>query len=50
MDWQQLTLAFAPAARESFGLAFDEVRQQTVIFGGLAGNTLLRDTWVLQTN
>jgi hypothetical protein len=36
--------------RESFGMAFDEVHQKTVIFGGQSGRSLLRDTWVLQTN
>jgi len=48
-DWQQLTPAATPPARESFGMAFDELHQQTVIFGGLGGDALLRDTWVLQT-
>ena len=39
----------APRARESMGMAFDELHQQTVVFGGKNGNTLLNDTWVLQT-
>ena len=49
-DWQQLSPASSPAERESFGMAFDELHQQTVIFSGQSGRSLLRDTWVLQTN
>lgn len=49
-DWQQLNPTAVPPPRESMGMAFDEVHQQTVIFGGLDGNSLLGDTWVLQTN
>jgi hypothetical protein len=49
-DWLQLSPASSPAVRESFGMAFDEVHQQTIIYGGQSGRSLLRDTWVLQTN
>jgi hypothetical protein len=48
-NWSQLFPTHAPRARESMGMAFDELHQQTVIFGGKNGNTLLNDTWVLQT-
>jgi hypothetical protein len=47
-DWLQLSPTNSPPVRESAGIAFDEVNQQTVVFGGLSGNTLLYDTWVLQ--
>jgi len=49
-DWQQLSPASSPDVRESFGMAFDELHQKTVIFGGQSGRSILRDTWVLQTN
>ncbi len=47
-DWEQLQPTNAPPVRESFGMAFDEVHQQTIIYGGLCGSPLLNDTWVLQ--
>jgi hypothetical protein len=31
-------------------MAFDAAHQQTVIYGGQSGASLLNDTWVLQTN
>jgi len=31
------------------GMAFDELHQQTVVFGGKDGLNLLNGTWVLQT-
>jgi hypothetical protein len=49
-DWVQLFPQQSPPAREQMGMAFDELHQQTVMFGGLDGKTLLNDTWVLQTN
>ena len=39
----------SPPPRESMGMAFDELHQQTVVFGGLEGFNLLNGTWVLQT-
>jgi Galactose oxidase, central domain len=48
-DWTQLFPQQSPPPRESMGMAFDELHQQTVVFGGLNGNTLLNDTWILQT-
>ena len=48
-DWSQLFPQQAPPPRESMGMAFDELHQQTVVFGGLDGDTLLNDTWALQT-
>jgi hypothetical protein len=48
-DWSQLTPQQSPPPRESTGMAFDELHQRTIVFGGLNGNTLLNDTWVLQT-
>ncbi len=48
-NWNQIFPQQVPPPRESMGAAFDERNQQTVVFGGLNGNTLLNDTWVLQT-
>jgi hypothetical protein len=48
-DWIQLAPQQSPPPRESMGMAFDELHQQTVVFGGLEGFNLLNGTWVLQT-
>jgi len=48
-DWSQFAPQQSPPPRESMGMAFDALHQQTVLFGGLAGLTCLNDTWVLQT-
>jgi hypothetical protein len=45
----QLAPQQSPPPRESMGMAFDELHQQTVVFGGLQGFNLLNGTWVLQT-
>jgi hypothetical protein len=36
---------FGPIARQLHSLVFDAARARTVLFGGLAGNDLLGDTW-----
>lgn len=47
-DWTQLSPEQAPPPRQQMGMAFDELHQQTVIFGGVNNDGLLNDTWVLQ--
>ena len=46
-DWTQLTTPKFPAARESMGMAYDAASSQFLVFGGIGGNTLFRDTWQL---
>ncbi len=36
----------SPPARIFFGMAYDEARQQTVLFGGLSDTGILGDTWI----
>ncbi|MBY0263075.1 MAG: hypothetical protein K2Q20_12075, partial [Phycisphaerales bacterium] len=44
--WTQLSPAVSPTPRASFQLAYDPVRQKTVLFGGENANgQLLGDTW-----
>jgi len=47
--WTQLSPQQAPPPREQMGMVFDQLHQQTVVFGGLDDNSLLNDTWILQT-
>lgn len=49
-EWTQLLPEQAPPPRQQMGMAFDELHQQTVVFGGVNDNSLLHDTWVLETS
>lgn len=42
-----LTISTGPAARYGFAMAYDRLRQQTVLFGGHDCNGVRGDTWVL---
>jgi hypothetical protein len=42
-DWRQKVIS-GPSARGNFGMAYDSVRQRTVLFGGVS-TTNLGDTW-----
>jgi hypothetical protein len=45
-DWTNVTPTAGPSPREVAGLAYDAVRQRTVLFGGCASvNVQLADTW-----
>lgn len=45
--WQQLSPATSPSARARATAAYDPVRREVVLFGGVgAGNSYLGDTWV----
>lgn len=44
--WTRATPARSPWPRHGFKLAYDGVRRQVVLFGGLGGGGLLGDTWV----
>jgi len=50
--WHQVTAEPTPAERAAAGLAYDTVRKQAVLFGGVApvdeGSPFLADTWLLQ--
>jgi hypothetical protein len=48
-DWIQLSPEQAPPPRQQMGMAFDELHQRTVVFGGANNKELLNDTWVLET-
>lgn len=43
VNWSTLTLG--PGARAHYALAYDAVRQVTVLFGGLTNSVAQRDTW-----
>jgi hypothetical protein len=43
-SWTQVMPAASPPARDSFAMAFDSIRGQTVLFGGYDVN-LVNDTW-----
>ena len=43
--WTQLTLTPSPPARNTYGLAYDSVRQVIVLFGGVAVGARANDTW-----
>ena len=43
--WRQKTPSPAPAARAGPGMAYDPVRDRTVVFGGLGQFAMLGDTW-----
>jgi hypothetical protein len=48
VDWQQVVTANAPSARGFYGLAFDERRGKTVLFGGQLGGFIPsggNETW-----
>ena len=47
MTWAQASPANSPAARDSFTMAFDPLRGETVLFGGFAQVSVssLSDTW-----
>jgi hypothetical protein len=51
-QWHQLTnLSTAPSARDRFGMAYDRVHNETVLFGGYnPGSTavIFNDTWVFK--
>ena len=42
--WAEVTTS-GPSSRVYYGMAYDSVRQVTVLFGGWDGNTSLSDTW-----
>ena len=44
-SWTRESPSLAPAARNSAGMAFDEVRGEAVLFGGDAGGISASDTW-----
>jgi hypothetical protein len=46
-NWVRLITGLSPYPRQSAGMAFDERRSETVMFGGLSNRRLLSDTWVL---
>jgi hypothetical protein len=46
-DWTQLQPAKSPAARESFGMAYDAASRQLLIFGGDSPSKFFHDTWKL---
>ena len=43
--WTQRVGAPSPAARESFGMQFDAVRQRVMVFSGLGAASHLADAW-----
>ena len=43
-SWQLVNVAVRPSARAGAAIAYDPVRQRSVLFGGVGG-TLLADTW-----
>lgn len=43
--WQSVEPGLAPQARLGACMAYDEARQQVVLFGGTSGNILFNDTW-----
>src|SRR6266516_6167944 len=48
-DWKKLSPATSPPLRDEYQMAYDEVRQQVVLFGGrggVGGTVRLGDTWV----
>ncbi len=48
VTWSQLNPTTSPSPRVGYGLAYDAVNQQVVLFGGEAGDgTHLSDTWLL---
>jgi uncharacterized repeat protein (TIGR02543 family) len=48
--WTLAAPAHKPAGRVSGGIAWDELHQQVVIFGGGVSNTTFGDTWVWDGN
>jgi hypothetical protein len=43
-EWTQLVTAVSPAARQRYGMVFDDRRNRMVLFGGLGGPPF-NDTW-----
>ncbi len=46
LGWQISGSPVAPPARAFCAMAFDDTRNEVVLFGGLAGTTRMNDTWV----
>ena len=47
LDWTQLTPPALPTARGGHGMAYDDVRDQVVLFGGnISGVGFTNDTWI----
>ncbi|MBL8899163.1 MAG: hypothetical protein JNM84_16105 [Planctomycetes bacterium] len=47
LDWTQLTPSALPTARGGHGMAYDDVRDQVVLFGGnISGVGFTNDTWI----
>jgi hypothetical protein len=44
--WMQFFTPHSPGERSGAGMAYDEARQVTVLFGGSGNQTLLGDTWL----
>jgi hypothetical protein len=44
-QWTQRFPASVPSFRRAAAMAYDALRQQTVLFGGIAGSGPLNDTW-----
>ncbi|WP_411348554.1 S-layer homology domain-containing protein [Paenibacillus sp. WLX2291] len=44
-DWTQASPTTSPSARSFGQIAYDSQLKQTVLFGGVSGNTFLNDTW-----
>lgn len=45
-DWHRVTSPVSPPARWAHGMAYDQTRQRTILFGGLTGTTeAYGDTW-----
>jgi hypothetical protein len=53
LQWHQLTnLTTGPGARDRFGMAYDPIRNETVLFGGYNPGTtqvMFNDTWVFRS-
>ncbi len=43
--WTQITTTSSPSARDTFGMAYDSIRQQVVLFGGYSSTAYPNDTW-----
>jgi hypothetical protein len=45
-QWMQFETPHSPQARSDASFAYDEARQEAVLFGGIGGNEILGDTWI----
>jgi hypothetical protein len=46
-SWSTLSPPTSPSARRNLAIAYDPIRQRTVLFSGISGGGFLSDTWEL---